>query len=144
MAFRENKGHKHAKPVSLVADSENKSVLFTVAGMQQFVPYLVGKKHPLGARLYNIQKCIRTNDIDDIGDERHCSMFEMMGNRSLGDYFKKEAIGRTLEFLTQEMGIELSKIGVTIFHGDTKTGIPRDDESFQTAQALGIQHIKEI
>ena len=110
MAFRENKGHKHAKPVSLVADSENKSVLFTVAGMQQFVPYLVGKKHPLGARLYNIQKCIRTNDIDDIGDERHCSMFEMMGNRSLGDYFKDESIAWSVEFLTQKLCIPVERL----------------------------------
>jgi alanyl-tRNA synthetase len=98
--FRESKDHKEVKPVSLVADSSNKTVLFNVAGMQQLVPYLVGKDHPHGKRLYNIQKCIRTNDIDDIGDERHFSMFEMMGNWSLGDYFKKESLEWTVEFLT--------------------------------------------
>jgi alanyl-tRNA synthetase len=94
-----SKQHAEAKPVSLVASSENKSVLFNVAGMQQFVPYLVGKPHPLGQRLHNIQRCIRTNDIDGIGDERHLSMFEMMGNWSLGDYFKTEALTWTVEFL---------------------------------------------
>ncbi|MFA7285085.1 MAG: alanine--tRNA ligase-related protein [Candidatus Absconditabacterales bacterium] len=142
--FRETRGHAHAKPVSLVADSENKSVLFTVAGMQPFVPYLVGKPHPLGSRLYNIQKCIRTNDIDDIGDERHLSMFEMMGNWSLGDYFKKEAITRSIEFLIDVLHIDKSKLGATIFAGDEAAGIPRDDESFEVLQALGIQHIKEM
>jgi alanyl-tRNA synthetase len=85
----------------LVSDSaSSKLILFNVAGMQQLVPYLVGKDHPHGKRLYNIQKCIRTNDIDDIGDERHFSMFEMMGNWSLGDYFKKESLEWTVEFLT--------------------------------------------
>lgn len=127
-----------------MADSENKSVLFTVAGMQPFVPYLVGKPHPLGSRLYNIQKCIRTNDIDDIGDERHLSMFEMMGNWSLGDYFKKEAITRSIEFLVDVLGIDKSKLGATIFAGDEAAGIPRDDESFGVLQALGVQHIKEM
>lgn len=143
-AFWEQRGHAYAKPVSLVADSENKSVLFTVAGMQQFVPYLVGKKHPLGTRLYNIQKCIRTNDIDDIGDERHCSMFEMMGNRSLGDYFKKEAITRSIEFLVDVLKIDKKRLGATIFAGDEASGIPRDDESFEVLQSLWLEHIKEM
>lgn len=142
--FRESKWHKHAKPVSLIADSENKSVLFTVAGMQPFVPYLVGKPHPLGKRLFNIQKCIRTNDIDDIGDERHCSMFEMMGNRSLGDYFKKDAIVRSLEFLVDVLGIDKSKLWATIFAWDSASGIPRDDESHEVLASLGIKHIKEM
>ncbi len=142
--FRETRGHAHAKPVSLVADSENKSVLFTVAWMQPFVPYLVGKPHPLGKRLYNIQKCIRTNDIDDIGDERHLSMFEMMGNRSLGDYFKKEAITRSIEFLVDVLGIDKTKLGATIFAGDVAAKIPRDDESYDTLVSLGIEHIKEM
>ncbi len=143
-SFRQSKWHNHAKAVSLVADSENKSVLFTVAGMQPFVPYLVGKPHALGKRLFNIQKCIRTNDIDDIGDERHCSMFEMMGNRSLGDYFKKDAITRSLEFLVDVLWINKSKLGATIFAGDQASWIPRDDESFGILQSLGIEHIKEM
>jgi alanyl-tRNA synthetase len=85
-------------------------VLFNVAGMQQLVPYLSGKKHDLGNRLYNIQKCIRTNDIEDIGDERHLSMFEMMGNRSLGDYFKTESLTRSIEFLVTVLGIPKNKL----------------------------------
>jgi len=142
--FWESKWHKHALPVSLIAHAENKSVLFNVAGMQQFVPYLVGKPHPLGSRLYNIQKCIRTNDIDDIGDERHCSMFEMMGNWSLGEYFKSQAIGRSLEFLVDVLKIDKTKIWATIFAGDISSGIPRDDESYQTLVKSGVKHIKEI
>lgn len=142
--FRESRGHKNAKAVSLVADSENKSVLFTVAGMQPFVPYLVGKPHPLGSRLYNIQKCIRTNDIDDIGDERHCSLFEMMGNRSLGDYFKKDAITWSIEFLVNELWIDKQKLWATIFAWDEASGIPRDIESYDVLVSLGIQHIKEM
>jgi alanyl-tRNA synthetase len=98
--FWTSKQHKIAKPVSLVAPSEDKTVLFNVAGMQPLVPFLSGKKHPKSDRLYNIQKCIRTNDIEEIGDERHLSMFEMMGNWSLGDYFKKESLEWSREFLT--------------------------------------------
>jgi len=116
--FWQSKHHLLAKPVSLVASSENKSVLFNVAGMQQFVPYLIGKSHPLGKRLYNIQPCIRTNDIEDIGDERHLSMFEMMGNWSLGDYFKHDALTRSVEFLVNVLGIDKSRLGATIFAGD--------------------------
>ena len=141
--FRHARGHKYAKPVSLIADSENKSV-FTVAGMQQFVPFLVGKPHPLGSRLFNIQKCIRTNDIDDIGDERHLSMFEMMGNRSLGDYFKDDAIARSVEFLVNILGIDKEKLGATIFAGDTARGIPKDNESLEKLKSLGITRIKEM
>lgn len=142
--FRESKWHKEVKPVSLVADSGNKTVLFNVAGMQQLVPYLVGKDHPHGKRLYNIQKCIRTNDIDDIGDERHFSMFEMMGNWSLGDYFKKESLERTVEFLTspEYLWIDINKLGGTVFAGGGI--VPRDDFAYETLQRLGIKHITEI
>jgi alanyl-tRNA synthetase len=76
--------------------------MFNLAGMQQLIPYLSGKEHPLGKRLFNIQKCVRTNDIDEVGDATHLTMFEMMGNRSLGDYFKKESIMRSREFLTSK------------------------------------------
>ena len=142
--FRESKWHKEVKPVSLVADSGNKTVLFNVAGMQQLVPYLVGKDHPHGKRLYNIQKCIRTNDIDDIGDERHFSMFEMMGNWSLGDYFKKESLEWTVEFLTspEYLWIDINKLGGTVFAGGGI--VPRDDFAYETLQRLGIKHITEI
>jgi alanyl-tRNA synthetase len=104
--FWENRGHAHAEPCSLIPDSTDKTVIFNTAGMQQFVPYLTGKPHPAGKRLYNIQRCVRTNDIEDIGDERHLSLFEMMGNRSLGDYFKQESLERSYEFLTKIMSID--------------------------------------
>jgi len=142
--FWQSKHHLLAKPVSLVASSENKSVLFNVAGMQQFVPYLIGKSHPLGKRLYNIQPCIRTNDIEDIGDERHLSMFEMMGNWSLGDYFKHDALTRSVEFLVNVLGIDKSRLGATIFAGDDALWIPRDIESYEILQSLWINHITEI
>lgn len=142
--FRLSKQHAEAKPVSLVASSENKSVLFNVAGMQQFVPYLVGKPHPLGQRLHNIQRCIRTNDIEDIGDERHLSMFEMMGNWSLGDYFKTEALTWTVEFLVDVLWIPKHRLGATIFAWDEATGIPRDTESYDILKTLGIDRISEL
>ena len=142
--FRLSKQHIEAKPVSLVASSENKSVLFNVAGMQQFVPYLVGKPHPLGQRLYNIQRCIRTNDIEGIGDERHLSMFEMMGNWSLGDYFKVEALTWTVEFLVDVLWIPKHRLGATIFAWDEATNIPRDVESYNILRSLGIEHISEL
>ncbi len=141
--FRENNKHAYLPEASLIADKES-TALFNVAGMQQLIPFLVGKAHPLGARLYNIQKCVRTNDIDDIGDERHLSLFEMMGNWSLGDYFKKESITWTVQFLHHELQIPLDKIGATVFAGDTKQGIPRDEESLAILADLGITNIKEM
>lgn len=141
--FRENNKHKYLPEASLIADKES-TALFNVAGMQQLIPFLVGKEHTLGKRLYNIQKCVRTNDIDDIGDERHLSLFEMMGNRSLGDYFKQESITWTIQFLHDELQIPLDKIGATVFAGDEKQGIPRDEESIAVLEKLGITHIKEM
>lgn len=141
--FRENNKHKYLPEASLIADKES-TALFNVAGMQQLIPFLVGKEHTLGKRLYNIQKCVRTNDIDDIGDERHLSLFEMMGNRSLGDYFKQESITWTIQFLHDELQIPLDKIGATVFAGDEKQGIPRDEESIAVLGKLGITHIKEM
>jgi alanyl-tRNA synthetase len=99
--FRQSKQHAHLPEVSLIADKNN-TAMFNLAGMQQLIPYLSGKDHPLGKRLFNIQKCVRTNDIDEVGDATHLTMFEMMGNRSLGDYFKKESITRSREFLTSK------------------------------------------
>ena len=89
--------------------------MFNIAGMQQLIPYLSGQAHPLGKRLFNIQKCIRTVDIDEVGDASHLTFFEMMGNRSLGDYFKKEAVQRSWEFLTDVLGFEKEKLAVTVF-----------------------------
>lgn len=104
--FRESQApaeryHARSTPASLIVNSsEDPTTLFTTAGMQPLVPYLMGKPHPGGKRVYNIQGCVRTTDIEEVGDERHLTFFEMMGNRSLGDYFKKEAIARSREFLT--------------------------------------------
>jgi alanyl-tRNA synthetase len=92
------KQHKHLPEASLVGGKES-TAMFNIAGMQQLIPYLNGKKHPLGTRLFNIQKCIRTVDIDEVGDASHCTFFEMMGNRSLGDYFKKDSVNWSREFL---------------------------------------------
>ena len=100
--FRENKKHAHLPEASLVGGKES-TAMFTIAGMQQLIPYLAGKKHPLGKRLYNIQKCVRTVDIDEVGDASHLTFFQMMGNRSLGDYSPKEAVQRSREFLVDEL-----------------------------------------
>lgn len=97
--------------------------------MQQLIPFLMGKEHPLGRRLFNIQRCLRVNDIEDIGDERHLASFEMMGNWSLGDYFKRDALTYSIEFLHIVLGIPKERIGATIFAGSEEHKIPRDDES---------------
>ena len=114
--FRESKQHKYLTEVSLIADKES-TAMFNVAGMQQLIPYLMGKPHQLGRRVFNIQRCIRTVDIDSVGDASHLTFFEMMGNWSLGDYFKKEAVARSWEFLTSPdyLGIDPRKIAVTAF-----------------------------
>ncbi len=138
------RNHKWAKPDSLIPSQEDKTVLFTTAGMQQFVPYLMGKPHPLGKRLYNIQKCVRTWDIDEVGDERHLTFFEMMGNWSLGDYFKKEAINWSYEFLSDYLKIPADKIWATIFKWEK--WIPKDEESQKYWQEVGLpsQRIKPL
>ena len=123
LKFFENKGHK-VIPSSPVIPENDPSVLFTTAGMQPLVPYLLGEKHPEGTRLVDYQKCIRTVDIDEVGDNRHLTYFEMLGNWSLGDYFKEEAIAWSFEFLTKELGIPLEKLSVTCFAGDEDA--PRD------------------
>jgi len=99
--FWESKQHIWLPEASLLPTKGESTAMFTIAGMQQLIPYLSGQAHPLGKRLFNIQKCIRTVDIDEVGDASHCTFFEMMGNRSLGDYFKKEAVERSWEFLTE-------------------------------------------
>ncbi len=131
------RNHKELKPAPLVPEGD-KTSLFTVAGMQQLVPYLSWKPHPDGKRLYNIQKCVRTPDIDEIWDERHLTMFEMMGNWSLGDYFKKESLTWSVEFLTKVCGIPLERLGATIFGGDEKLGLPEDEEARKILNELGI------
>jgi alanyl-tRNA synthetase len=114
------------------------TVLFNTAGMQPLVPYLLGEKHPLGTRLTDVQKCVRTGDIDDVGDPSHLTFFEMMGNWSLGDYFKEEAISWSWEFLTspQWLGIDPEKLWITVFEGED--GVPRDEESADIWKSLGV------
>jgi alanyl-tRNA synthetase len=133
--FFKSKGHAIIPSASLIPENDP-TVLFTTAGMHPLVPYLLGEKHPLGKRLVDIQKCIRTGDIDDVGDSWHLSFFEMMGNWSLGDYFKKEAITMSFEFLTKELKISKERISVTCFVGDNDC--PKDNEAANLWETLGI------
>lgn len=133
--FFKNKGHKEIPNVPLVPENDP-TVLFTAAGMHPLVPFMQGQPYPLGKRLTNVQKCLRTDDIEEVGDAFHLTFFEMLGNWSLGDYFKKEAIEWSFEFLTEELKIEKNKIYVTVFAGDNDA--PRDDESAKIWLSLGI------
>ena len=135
--FFKDKGHAVIPSASLIPENDP-SVLFTTAGMHPLVPYLLGEKHPEGTRLTDVQKCVRTGDIDDVGDPSHCTFFEMLGNWSLGDYFKEEMIAWSYEFLTSEkyLGIPVEKLAVTVFEGDEDA--PRDEESAGYWQKAGI------
>ncbi len=141
LKFFESKGHKIISSASLIPENDP-SVLFTTAGMHPLVPYLLGEKHPEGTRLTDVQKCVRTGDIDDVGDPSHCTFFEMLGNWSLGDYFKKEMIPWSFEFLTSEeyLGIPVEKLAVTVFEGDEDA--PRDEESAEYWANAGIPRDK--
>lgn len=136
--FFKARGHKVIPSASLIPENDP-TVLFTTAGMHPLVPYLLGEKHPAGNRLCDVQKCVRTADIDDVGDERHCTFFEMLGNWSLGDYFKKEMIPWSYEFLTGKDGLGLSPdtLAVTVFGGDDT--LPRDDEAAALWENAGIK-----
>lgn len=133
--FFKEKGHSVISSASLIPENDP-SVLFTTAGMHPLVPYLLGEKHPNGNRLTDVQKCVRTGDIDDVGDATHCTFFEMLGNWSLGDYFKKESITFSFEFLTKTLGIPVEKLAVSVFAGDQDA--PRDEESAGVWHSLGI------
>lgn len=133
--FFKSKHHKHIPSASLIPENDP-TVLFTTAGMHPLVPYLLGQKHPLGKRLVNVQKCIRTDDIDDVGNTTHHTFFEMLGNWSLGDYFKEEAITMSLEFLTSVLEISKEKLAVSVFAGDADA--PKDEESARIWLSLGI------
>ncbi len=135
---QEDKNHAYLKYASLVPDSKDKTVLFTTAGMQQLVPYLVGKPHPQWKRLYNIQKSLRTWDIDEVGDERHLTFFEMLWNWSLGDYFKEETIYWSVEFLNKFLEIPMERIWATIFAWDEKLGVWEDIEARRALNKVGI------
>lgn len=138
-SFREAKGHVHLPPASLIAD-KNSTALFTVAGMQPLIPYLSGQEHPLGTRLHDIQHCIRTNDLEEVGDNSHHTMFFMMGNWSLGDYFKKEAIWRSWEFLTQYLKLDPRKLAVTAYEWDDI--VPADMETVALWKAQWVAEDK--
>ena len=133
--FFVSKGHKWI-PSAPVVPENDPSVLFNTAGMQPLIPYLTGQPHPYGTRLCDYQKCIRTNDLDSIGDKTHHTFFEMLGNWSLGDYFKEESIGYSFEFLTKVLNIPVNRLAVTVFAGDKD--IPRDEVSATVWKNLGI------
>ena len=133
--FRE-RGHKEIASASLLPENDP-TVLFTTAGMHPLVPYLLGEKHPGGTRLTDIQKCVRTEDIDEVGDDTHLTFFEMMGNWSLGDYFKKESISMSYEFLTKYLQIPVERLAVTVFEGDDL--VPADEEAENIWKELGLR-----
>ena len=126
--FLTDRGHKEVPAIPLVP-KDDPTTLFTGSGMQQFVPYLLGEIHPQGTRLYNIQRCIRAQDIDEVGDNRHGIFFEMMGNWSLGDYFKKEQLEWFFEFLVEKLRLDPQKLYVTVFDGDKKNNVSADQDS---------------
>ena len=138
LKFFQSKGHAVIPSASLIPENDP-TVLFTTAGMHPLVPYLLGEKHPAGNRLTDVQKCVRTGDIDEVGDASHCTFFEMLGNWSLGDYFKEEMIPWSFEFLTSEkyLGIPVDDIAITCFAGDADC--PRDDESAKLWEKCGIK-----
>lgn len=137
LSFFERQGHHRITSASLIPDNDP-TVLFTTAGMHPLVPFLLGEKHPAGNRLTNAQKCIRTGDIDEVGDPWHLTFFEMLGNWSLGDYFKKEAIEMSFKFLTKELNIPVEKLAVSCFVGEPENNISKDDEVASVWLSLGI------
>ena len=134
--FFKERGHTYIRSASLIPENDP-TVLFTTAGMHPLVPYLLGEKHPGGKRLTNFQKCVRTGDIDEVGDSSHLTFFEMLGNWSLGDYFKKESIGFSMDLLQNVLKIPKEKLAVTAFEGEE--GIPKDTETAEYWKALGMK-----
>jgi len=130
-----SKGHKQIPSAGVVPENDA-SVLFNTAGMQPLIPYLMGKTHPYGTRLVNYQKCIRTNDLEEVGNKTHHTFFEMLGNWSLGDYFKEESISYSFELLTKVLKIPLERLAFTVFEGEGN--IPRDDFSAEVWRKLGV------
>ena len=136
-SFMESKGHHRIQSASVIPENDP-TVLFTTAGMHPLVPYLMGTPHPAGTRLTDVQKCIRTGDIDEVGDASHCTFFEMLGNWSLGDFFKKEAISWSWEFLTSPewLGLDKDKLAFSVFAGDENC--PRDEEAHDIWRSMGV------
>ena len=139
LKFFESKGHKIIPSAPIIPENDP-TCLFNTAGMQPLVPYLKGEPHPEGKRLTDVQKCFRTNDLDSIGDTTHHTFFEMLGNWSLGDYFKKESISWSFEFLTKELEIPVEKLAVTVFKGNNI--VPADTESAEIWESLGVNKNK--
>ncbi len=137
LRFFESKGHTIIPSAPLVPENDP-TTLFTSSGMQPLVPYLLGQKHPSGKRLVDLQKSVRTGDIEEVGDNRHLTFFEMFGNWSLGDYFKQEQLPWVFELLTKELGLDQERLWVTCFEGDAALGIPKDTESAEIWKSLGI------
>ena len=142
LKFFESKGHKIIPGASVIPENDP-TVLFTTAGMHPLVPYLMGAmEHPAGTRLTDVQKCVRTGDIDEVGDAAHLTFFEMLGNWSLNDYFKREAISWSFEFLTTKLGFKPEQLNVTVFRGEGKEGeegyIPDDEEAVEIWKSLGL------
>ncbi len=135
LEFFKSKGHVVVPSASLVPENDP-TTLFTGSGMQPMVPYLLGEKHPQGKRIVDSQKCFRAQDIEEVGDNRHTTFFEMLGNWSLGDYFKREQLTWIFEFLTKEIGLKPERLYFTVFSGDPKNNIPRDAES--------VEHLKRL
>lgn len=134
LQFFKTKGHSIVSSASLLPENDP-TTLFTGSGMQPMVPYLLGEKHPNGQRICDSQKCFRAGDIDDVGDNRHTTFFEMLGNWSLGDYFKREQIPWMFEFLTKELGLDPNRLYFTVYQGNEQFGITRDDEAVELWQA---------
>ena len=137
--FVEKHAHKEIRGSSLIPENDP-TVLFTTAGMHPLVPFLLGEAHPSGTRLVDVQKCIRTGDIDEVGDASHLTFFEMLGNWSLGDYFKEGAIKMSFEFLTSVLGLPLEKLAFSCFEGDKDA--PRDEESAEIWKSLGVDEAR--
>ena len=139
LKFFERRGHKiiPAAPLVLVNDP---TTLFTSSGMQPLIPYLLGQPHPEGKRLADSQPCFRAQDIEEVGDNRHTTFFEMLGNWSLGDYFKPEQLAWFWEWLTQELGLAKDRLAVTVFEGNGD--VPRDEESARIWKKLGVPREK--
>ena len=135
LKFFESKGHTIIRSASLIPENDP-TTLFTGSGMQPMLSYLMGERHPLGTRITDSQKSFRSGDIEDVGDNRHTTFFEMLGNWSLGDYFKKEQIFWMFEFLTKEISLDPKNLYVSVFRGDESLKIPRDDESVALWQEL--------
>ena len=143
LEFFEKRGHAIVPSFSLVPENDP-TTLFTGSGMQPMIPFLLGDNHPLGTCVANSQKCFRAEDIEEVGDNRHTTFFEMLGNWSFGDYFNQEQLPWMFEFLTEEIGLDPKNLYVTVFSGDEKNNLPRDTESASIWKKLFAEMLLKI